>query len=136
MGPTQPKEEARAMSPKKPDSPMFEIERQNDTVIVVPSVDLREFEYEGIESGAKEIMNLLERGGARNVVMDFHKTDYYGSTALGFFVKLWRRVVRANGRMVFCNISAHEREILRVTRLDSLWPICASRQQALQAVTA
>jgi hypothetical protein len=36
--------------------------------------------------------------------------------------------------MAFCNVSAHEREILRATNLDQLWPICPSRSAALTAV--
>jgi anti-anti-sigma factor len=66
--------------------------------------------------------------------MDFHKTDYYGSTALAFFLKLWKRVRNRNGRMAFCNISDHEREILTVTQLDRLWPIYLSREEATKAV--
>jgi hypothetical protein len=36
--------------------------------------------------------------------------------------------------MAFCNVSDHEREILKVTKLDSLWTICGSREEAMQAV--
>jgi anti-anti-sigma regulatory factor len=66
--------------------------------------------------------------------MDFCKTDYYGSTALGFFMKLWKRVKTQNGRMAFCNVSGHEKYILTVMNLDSLWPICSTRAEALAAV--
>ena len=113
---------------------LFEIEQQDDTIIVVPTVDLRELDYQGIEGGARDVLNLLNGTGIKNVVLDFHKTDYYGSTALGFFVKLWKRVRLRNGRMAFCNVSAHEKEILQVTSLDHLWPICSSRSEALEAV--
>jgi anti-anti-sigma factor len=114
--------------------PIFEIEQQNDTIIVVPAVDLRELDYQRIEEGAKNILALLNGTGTKNVVMDFHKTDYCGSTALVFFVKLWMKVGRQNGRMAFCNVSEHEKEILLITKLDHLWPICASRNEALEAV--
>ncbi len=33
--------------------------------------------------------------------------------------------------MAFCNVSSHEQEVLRLTRLDTLWPICSTREQAL-----
>lgn len=66
--------------------------------------------------------------------MDFHKTDYYGSTALGFFVKLLKWVRKRYGRMAFCNVSDHEQEILQVTNFDHSWPICSSRIEALKAV--
>jgi anti-anti-sigma factor len=113
---------------------IFEIEQQGDTLIVVPATDLRELDYERIEAGARGILQFLKRGSNRKVILDFERTDYYGSTALGFFVKLWKTLCRSNGRMAFCNVSEHEREILRITHLDELWPICASRREALEAV--
>src|ERR1022692_4787169 len=97
---------------------IFEIEQEDDTIIVVPTVDLRELEYQRIEEGARKILDLLNGIGIKNVVLDFHQTDYYGSTALGFFLKLWKRVRNRNGRMAFCNVSDHENEILRLTKLD------------------
>ena len=113
---------------------IFEIEQADDTLIVIPAVDLRELDYQRIETGARMIFELLDGKGIKNILLDFHKTDYYGSTALGFFLKLWKRVRERNGRMVFCNVSDHEKEILQITKLDHLWPICSSRSEALDAV--
>lgn len=113
---------------------VFEIERHGPTLVATAQADLREMDYQGVEAGASSVLDLLHNGTVRNVVLDFHKTDYYGSTALGFFVKLWKRVRSRGGRMAFCGVSDHEREILKVTRLDGLWPICPTREEALQAV--
>ena len=113
---------------------VFEIEKEGDTIIVVPAVDLRELDYQRIEAGAKAILELLNGTGIKNVVVDFGKTDYYGSSALSFFLKLWKTARGRNGRMAFCNVSDHEKEILQVTSLDRLWPVCPSRNEALAAV--
>jgi anti-anti-sigma factor len=113
---------------------LFEIEHEGDTIIVVPTVDLRELEYQPIEEGAKKILDMLNDINIKNVVLDFHKTVYYGSTALGFFLKLWKRVSMRMGRMAFCNVSDPEKEILRITMLDNVWPICSSRIEAVAAV--
>jgi anti-anti-sigma factor len=113
---------------------IFEVEREGQTVIVTAQTDLRELDYLQIEAGARDILHLLGNGAIKNVVLDFHKTDYYGTTALGFFVKLWKRVRDRGGRMAFCGVSDHEREILQVTKLDGLWPICPSREEALIAI--
>ena len=67
---------------------------------------------------------------------DFADTDYYGSTALGLFMKLWKRVQTANGSMVFCNTSPHEREVLELTRLNNLWPVFGTREEAIQHLRA
>jgi anti-anti-sigma factor len=113
---------------------IFEIEQSDDTIIVVP-LDLRELNYKRIDEGASRILDLLNGTGIKNVVIDLGKTDYYGSTALGFFVKLWKRVRKKSGRMAFCNVSDHEKEILQITNLDHSWPICSSRIEALRAVS-
>jgi anti-anti-sigma factor len=113
---------------------VFEIERQADTIIVTPVLDLNEFEFQRIEVGAGPVLQLLEDAHVKNVVMDFHRVDYFGSTALGFFLKIWKRVRKKDGHMALCNVSDHEKEILKVTMLDSLWPICASREEAMRAV--
>jgi anti-anti-sigma factor len=115
-------------------SEVFGVEQKNSTAIVTPLADLRELDYERIERGAAEILKLLNGTGVTNVVLDFQNTDYCGSTALGFFVKLWKRVRMQNGRMAFCNMSDHEKEILQITKLDHLWPICSSRSEAMETV--
>jgi anti-anti-sigma factor len=113
---------------------IFDIEQQDATLIVTPLVNLRELDFQRIEEGARKVLDLLNGPGVKNVVLDFHKTDYYGSTALGFFLKLLKRVRTQNGHMAFCNVSDHEREILQITKLDHSWPICSSRTEALDAV--
>jgi anti-anti-sigma factor len=112
---------------------ILEIERHGDTVIVTPLTDLDEMGFQQIESASKEVRDLLVGPSVKNVLLDLHKTDYFGSTALGFFVTLWTRVRNRNGQMAFCCISAHEREILQITRLDQVWSIYTARGEALAA---
>jgi len=114
---------------------IFEIEQEGEAIVVVVSRDLRELEYERIEADGSNLLELLDGHSIKNVVLDFHKTDFCGSTALGFFLKLWKRVRMRDGLMAFCNVSDHEREIFQVTKLDQLWAICSSRKEALKAVT-
>jgi hypothetical protein len=40
------------------------------------------------------------------------------------------------GRLAFCNVSAHEAEIMAATGLTRFWPIHSSRQEAIAAVAA
>jgi anti-anti-sigma factor len=103
-------------------------------VVVVPERDLREFDFGEIEEEGAEILDLLESHAARSLVIDFHNTDYYGSTALSFFVKLWKRVRLNGGRMAFCNVSPHEREILELTHLNTLWDLCSTQDEAVKQV--
>ncbi|HEY8506416.1 MAG TPA: STAS domain-containing protein [Gemmataceae bacterium] len=115
---------------------MFESERDGDVLLVTPTGDLHELDYPDVAAAAKDVLGLLKGGDVRHVILDFRETDYFGSTALGFFVQLWNRVRRRQGNMAFCNLSDAEKEILKVTKLDDLWPICPSREEALKAVRA
>jgi anti-anti-sigma factor len=107
---------------------LFEVEQAGAVVIVIPQADLSEFAFQQLD--------MLDRVQASGVIIDCHKSNYFGSTAMGFFMKLWLRVRRCGGRMAFCNMSDNEKEILHVTKADSLWTVCASRKEALAAVGA
>ena len=121
-------------SVEKTEVKIFDIERQDDTIILTPMKNLNELEFQRIEGGAGTILRLLDDAHVKNVVMDFHKMDYFASTALSFFLKIWKRVMKNEGHMALCNVSEHEKQVLKVTMVDSLWPICASREEAIRAV--
>jgi anti-anti-sigma factor len=116
------------------DRSLFDVERDGEVLVLIPRADLRESDYVDIESGARSLLDLVAAPDVKGLVLDFHRTDYYGSTALGFFLRLWKRIGIRGGRMVFCNLSVNENEILAVTRLDTLWTVCGSREEALKVV--
>ena len=102
----------------------FQIEQLDQTVVLTPLINLGELEYERIETDGQVALDRLATAHVKNIVVDLAKTDYYGSSALGFFVRLWKRSRMQGGHMAFCNVSPHERQILEVTRLDTLWSVC------------
>ena len=113
---------------------VFEITHEGDLLVVSPTADLRELDFQLIDAAASKVFQLLQDGHAKHVIIDLSNTDIYGTTALGFFVKLRKRVGDRGGKMALCNISPHELEVLQVTNLDKLWPLCESRAAAIEAV--
>ncbi len=112
----------------------FRIEQVDDTIIVTPMINLGEFEYARIERDGRTVLDRLAAAHARHVVVDCNQMVYYGSAALGFFVRVWKRLRMQGGHMAFCNVSPDERQVLEVTRLDTLWSICGTRDEAIEAV--
>jgi anti-anti-sigma factor len=115
---------------------LIEVERRGDTLVLTPRKNLRELEYREIEAEGEELLEMANDTAVRNLVADFALTDYFGSSALGLFARLWKRVRARGGRMAFCNVSAHEAEIMEVTGLTRFWPVHPSREEALAAVAA
>ena len=113
---------------------LFEHECLDDTIVVTATRDLSEFEYETLESEAANVLALLGKGEYKNVVVDLSRSDYCGSTALGLFLKLWKYARQNQGAVAFCGLSDNEREVFNTMKLDSLWPICETREEALAAV--
>ncbi len=111
---------------------IFLVERNGPTLTLTPTVNLNELEYD--ESVIQEVYGLFNDESIKNLIMDFHRCDYFGSTALGFFVRLFKKIQLRKGHMAFCNLSEHEAEILRITRLDELWEIKPSLALALKAI--
>jgi anti-anti-sigma factor len=113
---------------------IFDCERLGDTLVVTPLANLCELNYQEIEWEGTHILGLLNDPSLKNVIVDLQCSDYTGSTALSVFVRWWKVINRRNGRFAFCNLSKHEKYILNVTRLDTRWLICESREAALRAV--
>ena len=90
--------------------------------------------FEALESQAADVLALLKDRQCRSVIVDLSRTDYCGSTALGLFLKLWKQTRINNGNMAFCGLSANEEEVFATMKLDSLWPLCKTLDEALDAV--
>ena len=115
---------------------LFTTEHAADTLIIVPASDLSGLAYQPLDVGAGELLLALEDASVKNVIVDLYRTDYFGSSALECFIRLWKRVAERHGHMVLCNVSETEKEILQTMRLDHLWPICRSRAEAMRNLCA
>jgi anti-anti-sigma factor len=112
----------------------FEIERAGKTLVLTPRSNPHEFASVQLDAEANEILKMLDQTPGTSVVMDCQNTDFFNSSTLGFFMQLWLRVRVRDGRMVLCNLSGQEKEVLHLTKADTLWSLCPSRTDALEAL--
>ena len=110
------------------------VEVENDTIVVTPKGNLGELDCELLTADMDGVLRILEQQRARNVVVDFRHTDFFGSDAIYLLLKIHRRVKENKGRMAFCGLSANQREVLSLMALDNMWPFCASQADALEYV--
>jgi anti-anti-sigma regulatory factor len=119
-----------------PSTEVFAIQREGDTLILTPLTNLRELAFRQIEAGTGAIVDLLKHGPYKHVLVDFQRTDEYGTRTLGFCLKLRKTVRSWDGQLALCNISQPVKEMFQRTKLDCLWTICGSQAEAMQAVQA
>jgi anti-anti-sigma factor len=73
-------------------------------------------------------------GGRAEVVVDLSGVGFAGSAALGNFVALYRLARQRGGRLVLCNVDPTVREVLRASKLDSLFEFAGDRADAVRSV--
>jgi anti-anti-sigma factor len=113
---------------------IFDTEIQDATLIVAPRGDVSTLAGEDVHAELPRLLDQLQRPEIKHIVFDLKKASYFGSILLGAMSAMWGRVRAREGKMAVCNVSDTGKEILHVSKFDTLWPVCDSREEALEKV--
>lgn len=114
----------------------FTVTLERQSLIVTPLQSIGNLADEEVQVEWDEILARLENSEAKHVVFDFEKLSYFGSSMLEAMLVLWKRVHPNEGKMAICNTTEATSKIFQLSKLDTIWPICDSRQAALDTVHA
>ena len=70
------------------------------------------------------------------IVVDLSQTAFIGSTFIELLVRTWKRLDERSGTMALCGLQPFCAEVLRITRLETLWQCYPTRNNAIQALTS
>ena len=112
----------------------FHVEPSGDTLVLSTVSDLDALFEDHIQEECDALLNEVEQRRSKHAVIDLASLDYFGSVMIQLLVVLWKRVQAGGGRLVVCNVSNVGKQVLEAAKLDSLWGIAASREEALTAV--
>lgn len=79
----------------------------------------------------KEMMLEELAGGTRNFIVDFARTGYIDSSGLGVLVGLSKRVREVDGTLQLTSLSHDLMRLFELTKLDTLFTIRGSVEEAL-----
>jgi anti-sigma B factor antagonist len=74
--------------------------------------------------------------GRRAVVIDLGQTDLIDSGGLGVLVTLYRQAQELGGKLVLANLSEELSGLLRLTKLDTIFTVAESVDEALERAGA
>jgi anti-sigma B factor antagonist len=77
----------------------------------------------------QRVRSQLEQGRA-TVIVDLSRTEYVDSAGLGTLVLLNKEARAAGGCLVLAGLSDHVRDLLRLVRLDEVFTIAATVEEA------
>lgn len=116
------------------DTPLFSSEQDGDVLIVVFGRSVPTFSDSQLLSEFEVLITAPREPQVAHVVVDFGQMPYFGSGMLEAILLLWNKIHPSGGKLALCNVSSVGQEILQVSHFNTLWPVCDSRQQALDVV--
>ena len=122
------------MSP--PYKKVFELERDDDVLIVIPQGDAQGFRYNDVHQESNATLQVLDDTSLRHVIIDFGSEHVLGSIMISVVIKVCRKVATRGGKAAFCNANPDMLEVLRTMNLKHLWPYCPTRGDELTSVRA
>ncbi len=78
----------------------------------------------------QRVLEELE-GGERKFLIDFDRTGYIDSSGLGVLVSLSKKIREQGGELRLANLNEDLRTLFELTKLDTLFQIADSRNEAL-----
>jgi anti-sigma B factor antagonist len=78
----------------------------------------------------QRVLDELE-GGARRFLVDFAGTGYIDSSGLGVLVSLSKKIREHGGELRLANLNEDLRTLFELTKLDTLFHIANTRDEAL-----
>lgn len=121
-------------TPPAQDAFTIEIHGELTLISATPALETLEFGLE--EQAAAMIVEPLRHQENPLVVFDLSRVNYFGSMFLALLLRCWKLVQARGGMMALAGVSPHARELLRITSLDIVWPIYATRREAMEALLA
>ena len=108
-------------------NPVQSVRTEGESLVVEVAGDIdlhRSLEFQ------QSLLKLLDRHPKR-IVINLAGVSYMDSSGVASLVKLLSRVRRANIVLKLCNLTDRVRSVFEITRLDTVFPICGSLQEAL-----
>ncbi|MBA3556454.1 MAG: STAS domain-containing protein [Gemmatimonadota bacterium] len=79
----------------------------------------------------KELVQNLTDRGERRILIDFSRTGYIDSSGLGALVSISKRIREMGGELRLAGLNEDLRSLFELTKLDTLFAIAETPQQAL-----
>jgi anti-sigma B factor antagonist len=109
----------------------IDIEEVGD-VTVAKFVDKKILDEANIQAIGSSLFALIDEDGRRKIVLDFSLVEYLSSAALGKLITMDKKAKAAKSKLRLCCIRPEIYEVFEITRLNKIFDIKATQEDALQ----
>jgi len=105
--------------------------RRANGVSVVEFADRKILEELSIQEIGEELSHLVESEAGIKLLLNFKNVDHLSSAALGMLITLNRKIKEHNGELKLSDINRQIFEVFKITRLNRVFDIHGTSEQAL-----
>ena len=105
--------------------------RRVDGVAVVEFADRKILEELSIQEIGEELDRVVESEAGIKLLLNFKNVDHLSSAALGMLITLNKKVKEQRGKLKLSNINRQIFEVFKITRLNRVFDIHETADQAL-----
>lgn len=102
-------------------------------VKIVEFADRKILDEVNIMQIGRQLESLVEDADKPKLLLDFSTVEHMSSSALGVLITLHKHIREKSGQLRLCCIGPAIYEIFAITRLDSIFQIFESRQEAIKS---
>lgn len=111
---------------------MANIVKQQDVTVVELGA-----EYNGLADPTDLIASMLaaaDEAEPPKMVLDLSQTEYFDSQFVEVMIRIWKRISQRGGEMMLCGLRPFCADVIRILKLDSVWAIHNTRDEAVAAL--
>ncbi|MCG6158072.1 STAS domain-containing protein [Rubinisphaera margarita] len=109
----------------------IDVEEVGD-VTIATFVDRKILDENNIQQIGSQLFALVEEDGRKRIILDFSNVEYLSSAALGKLITMDKKVKGAGGKLRLCAIRPDIYEVFAITKLNKLFDIKDTQEDALQ----
>ena len=104
-----------------------------ESVTQVEFIDRNILDEANIQAIGEEISELIARADTPNLLLSFSNVDHLSSAALGTLITIHNRLKQKGGQLRLANIDPQIYEVFMITKLNKLFDIHESRDEAMES---
>ena len=108
------------------------IERRGSLSVVHFGVEYGSCSWDKLKETEESLLRLADEVTPPHLLLDFTNTDYFGSEFINVLLRCHKRISLRQGRFSLCCAQSDLMNELETTRLNELWPIYDTRDQAFE----
>lgn len=112
----------------------FNVSVGSNGITTVELTDKKILEEVSISAIGEQLYALVAESPTPKLVLDFTAVGHMSSSALGMLITLLKRIREKHGQLRLCGIQPSIYEVFTITRLNEIFQILPTRQEAIESL--